>query len=531
MSRGKPTRMCKECARKASATYRRTPIGLTVEMYKHQKQSSKRRRMAPPAYSRSWFTNWVTTQPNFNKLYEAWKVSGYKKELVPSVDRLDDNKPYAPDNIQLMTWGENKKKGSRCYRDGKIGKQVDQLDLNGNLIKTWSNIVSAAEHIGCDPYGISKVCQGKQLTCKKFKWRYHPMAIRFRNDENYGLSIAVWLSDDDYADDMPEVTGPYISVTSLIKPLRMIVLDQRAKEAKAKSGETEIINLSRFVPSRLGTAIHSAIEHSWTRITPQGEPAYKIAMRRLGYPEHLIDKIRINPTEEEQETVEGIIPVWMEQRTTRQVGRWTIGGKFDFIGNGNLEDFKSMGVFGYRKGDKDEEQMMQGSLYRWLNPDLVTSNTMKVQQIFTDWSKMDAMKYGNSTQGGKFKLPYPPARILEKSLALQKMDEWVHHRIDMIDGLMDKPEELLPMCTQKELWQDPPKWKYYKNPGDVAAGKRSTRNFDTYGEAHARFMKDGEVGCIVEAPNPIKRCNYCGGYDLCKQKDAYLNSGVLVPLL
>lgn len=350
--------------------------------------------------------------------------------------------------------------------------------------------------------------------------------IRYTNEESYDLSIAVWLADDEY--DSSPVPGKYISVTSLLKPLRMIVMDQRVKEAQRIEGGDNVMDLSRFVPSRLGTAIHSSIEHSWTRILKDGTPAYKVALARLGYPEAVIDRIRVNPTDVELDTIKGIIPVFLEVRSFKTVGDWTIGGQFDFVGDGNAEDFKSMGVYGYRKGDKDEEQLLQGSLYRWLNPDIITSDTMKIQQIFTDWSKLDAMKFGNSKPAGKFKLAYPKTRILSKTLALKEMDEWVHRRIEVIDSLMDKDQDMLPRCDAEELWQDPPTYKYFKVADSaVIPGKRSTKNFDDFASAHARFMKDGSVGAINEVFAPVRRCGYCGGFDLCVQKDEYAAAGCL----
>lgn len=351
------------------------------------------------------------------------------------------------------------------------------------------------------------------------------MSIQYSNEEGYGLSVAVWLADDEY--DHAPVSGPYISVTALLKPVRQIVLDQRVRTAKAKSGASEVIDLSRFVPARLGTAIHSAIEHSWTRTLKDGRKAYIVALQRLGYPNGVISKIRVNPTEKELDTVKGIIPVFLEVRSFKKIGKWTIGGQFDFVGNGNLEDFKSMGVYGFMKGDKDEEQLMQGSLYRWLNPKIITSDTMKVQQIFTDWSKLDAKKKKNPAPGSKFKIGYPQYRILEKKLALQIMDKWVAGKIMEIDQRMLLPEKDLPRCTQKELWQDPPVYKYYGITKKNTLSKVATMTADNYARVHERFLKDGSTGTIKEVFAPVRRCGYCGGFDLCTQKDEYAAAGIL----
>ena len=334
--------------------------------------------------------------------------------------------------------------------------------------------------------------------------------MKLTNENGFSLSMAVWLADDDY--DHAPVKGPYLSVTDLLKPLRMIVLNQRAKALTETAGASESIDISRFVPSRLGTAVHAAVEHTW-------RSRYHKALASLNYPKKIIDMIRINPTKEEiqKEGADNIIPVYMEQRSYKKMGAYTIGGKYDFVGNGTLEDFKSMGVYGYMKGDKDEEQRLQGSLYRWLNPEIVTSDHMLIQQIFTDWSAMMA----------KTRKGYPAQRILSKKILLMSVkeaDNWVKRRINSIELLNNTPESKLPLCSEKELWQSSTTFKYFKNPKNT---KRSTANFDNYAAAHERFIKDKSVGVIKEFPGVVKRCGYCPCFDLCTQKDEYIAGGML----
>lgn len=339
--------------------------------------------------------------------------------------------------------------------------------------------------------------------------------IRYTNEKEYSLSIAAWLGDDDY--DHAPVDGPYISVTGLLKPMRMIVLSQRLKQIQDESESIEVIDIDRYVSSRLGTAIHSAIEHSWTRKAGKVK-AFVRVLTKLGYTADVIAKIRINPTKEELTTNPDIIPVFMEQRAYKKVLGYTIGGKFDFIGAGILEDFKSMGVWGYMKGDKDEEQLMQGSLYRWLNPDLVTEDWMRIQQIFTDWSKLEALK--GISRG------YPQSRILEKHLKLKSLDEmdaWVEAKVKNIILLKDTPEPELPRCTKEELWQGDPEYKYFGK----ATNKRATKNFDNPTEAYAWLESKNGVGEVREVFPPVKRCGYCPVFDICTQKDEYKAAGIL----
>jgi hypothetical protein len=97
----------------------------------------------------------------------------------------------------------------------------------------------------------------------------------------------------------------------------------------------------------------------------------------------------------------------------------------------------------------------------------------------------------------------------------------------VIDQNYNKPEGELPLCTDKELWRKEPAYKYYKNPASAASGSRSTKNFDTIAEAHARLLEDGNVGTVVEVPGEVVACKYCNAFPVCTQKDALIADGSL----
>ena len=49
----------------------------------------------------------------------------------------------------------------------------------------------------------------------------------------------------------------YISVTTLLKPIREIVLSRRHRE------ETKAIDISGFIQSQMGDALHASTERAW----------------------------------------------------------------------------------------------------------------------------------------------------------------------------------------------------------------------------------------------------------------------------
>ena len=324
--------------------------------------------------------------------------------------------------------------------------------------------------------------------------------MKYSNTSAVPLSLAVFLASDFYDHDHDPNT---ISATSLIKPLRQIVLSARVPE------DMTPVDLVNLVPSRMGSAIHDAIERSW-------KDNYQIALDHLGYPKKVIEKIRINPKPEELQ--DGQIPIYLEQRAYKQVGKFLISGKYDFIGDGRVEDFKSTSAYTAINNTNDEKYIWQGSIYRWLNPKIITKDEMAIQFIFTDWSKAKAM------QDPK----YPQQRIQQRLLPLksfQETDAFVNRKLNQIEQYWDAKEEDLPLCTDADLWRSEPVFKYYKNPEKRA---RSTKNFDNLHDAQLRLIEDGSVGVVVEQPGQVTACKYCPAFAVCSQKDALIASGDLV---
>lgn len=321
---------------------------------------------------------------------------------------------------------------------------------------------------------------------------------KYANVSQVPLSLAVFLATDPYDHDQNT-----ISATALIKPLRQIVLASRVPTEEA------VVDLIQMVSSRMGSAIHDAIERSW-------KDNYPVALDALGYPQKIIDRIRINPKPEELH--ENVIPIYLEQRAHKQVGKYTVSGKFDFIGDGRLEDFKTTSVYTAIHNTNDEKYILQGSIYRWLNPKLVTKDEMAIQFIFTDWSKAKAMSDPK----------YPNQRIQQKLLPLkpvQEIEHFVSRKLQLIDEYWDKPEESIPHCSDEDLWRTEPVFKYYKNPEKTS---RSTKNYDSRQEAYLRLAEDGNIGKVVEQPGQVTACKYCSAFSICSQKDTLIAQGDLV---
>lgn len=322
------------------------------------------------------------------------------------------------------------------------------------------------------------------------------MTVAYTNKANLPLSLAVWLTHDTYDHDD---RANHISATSLIKPLRQLILGLRVP------ADAQVPDVTDVIASRIGTAIHDAIEGAWV-------DNYKANLANLNVPQKVIERVKVNPTDEELK--DGAIPVYLEQRSEREIDGFIISGKFDFIAEGRVEDFKSTSVYTYLNKTNDDKYIMQGSIYRWLNPNKITDDEMSINFIFTDWASARA----------RVESKYPDTRVMQYKLPLKSLPETEHYirtRVAEIKKYLNAPESDIPLCTDEDLWRKPTLYKYYRKPGQ----KRATKNFEDRIEAitHAN-MNGGEV---KEVPGEIVACKYCDAFTVCTQKDQYLASGEL----
>lgn len=178
---------CKTCR---SIKYNKsTPELLVKKIYATQLINSKRRKHPAPAYSKEELLNWVIACPRFTSLWENFITSGHKKDQIPSIDRIDVNKPYSLTNIQLLTWKENKQKGSQEIKNNLLivnQRAVSAYRKDGSLYKTYLSMSEAMREfggIGVQSWGISTVCNGTQVkdgkgylytpkTYKGFIWKW-----------------------------------------------------------------------------------------------------------------------------------------------------------------------------------------------------------------------------------------------------------------------------------------------------------------------------------------------------------------------
>ena len=173
---------CRDCSNQLSKDVSKTKVGVINTIYHSQVNNSKRRGHKLPTYSRIDLKDWCFSQKIFHELYDNWVKSNYQKDFKPSVDRKNDYLPYFFENIQLMTWKENKDKQSECFRNKTLDnsgffngghKSVEAYDDEETFVIKFISISEAMRYFSLKSRaGIIRSCKNKQYKSANLNWRY-----------------------------------------------------------------------------------------------------------------------------------------------------------------------------------------------------------------------------------------------------------------------------------------------------------------------------------------------------------------------
>lgn len=329
--------------------------------------------------------------------------------------------------------------------------------------------------------------------------------VKVTNNHGIDLPLAVWLMQDGYksgAADAPP--GELISATTLMKPTRQLILKRKVDHTQ------ETMDVSDMIASRMGHGLHDSIERAWT------EGDWQSAMRRLHYPQKVIDRIKINP--DPSSLSEDDIPIYLEKRGFREFEDVVITGQLDFLIGKAYRDFKSTSTYAWTSGSKDDDYILQGSLYRWILPDLIQDDTMRIEFIFTDWVKYMA----------KANPKYPQTKVAHREYPLMSLEDtemWIHDKLAEIreNAKASKfGQKNLIRCTDEQLWRSKDTYKYFSNPETAKANGRCTKKFDSATDAELHRQEKGK-GVVITVPGEVKACTYCPAFSVCEQRKEFFD--------
>ncbi|MCH9665538.1 MAG: hypothetical protein K0U41_06775 [Gammaproteobacteria bacterium] len=333
--------------------------------------------------------------------------------------------------------------------------------------------------------------------------------MKLTNKNNFHIGIAAWLAMNDYnnGSDTLVTDKPIISATALLKSTRQSILTQRIN----KSPDIELTSdVSDFISSKFGNALHDAIQSTW-------EGNWQGALESIGVPKEQILRTIVNP---DPATVQPHnIPIYIEKRSFKELDDVIISGKYDMVYGGDLLDFKSTATYTYVRDTKREDYILQGSIYRWLNPEIIKSDSIYITFFFTDWQKFQAQ----STPG------YPPAKIVTvpyQLLSLEDTERYIMSRLKEYRDNVSKPEADIVFCNDKELWLSQTEFRYYSDPMKAKdPNSRCTKRFTSMSEANTYRLEKGK-GVINTRKGEAKACAYCPAMPICSQAKSLFPNGL-----
>lgn len=276
--------------------------------------------------------------------------------------------------------------------------------------------------------------------------------------------VYAYLAHDDY-----DYESNTITATGLMQPIQMYALKKRYAHKLE-------IDASDLIASRYGTAIHDSIE-----------------------------KVQLPYCKQ-------------EQRLRTIIKGIKVTGKFDILRwnektkEHELIDVKSTSVWSWVYGGKEKDYQTQLSIYRWLayRNGTFVSEKAKIWMFFTDWNRSKSTEFD-----------YPTLRTAIKPVKLwdiQDTEAWVYKRIE--DFLLAEKTKLnlLPRCTDEELWRPSPTFKVMKKNR-----KSAIRNFNNLEDAEEHKAKHKD-SFIVSVPSKAKRCIYCVCRPVCLQYKEMLSN-------
>jgi len=269
---------------------------------------------------------------------------------------------------------------------------------------------------------------------------------------------------------------PNISMTSLIRPVRMRALERR-------HNDRIIQDVSDSIWTLFGQGIHSALE------------------RAVNTPDHV-----------------------KEQRVVVLLDGVLVHGAFDLRRDTILDDYKVTTITAYEKalaGEKSEwEQQLNGG--RWLlAQEGVVIDRLRIIAILRDWMSSQAMQEG---------YPKKNVQIVEMPVwTLQDAQEWLRSRVSAHMAASTLSDEELPECTEHEMWEKPEAWAVTRKGATRAAklwrvkGPEGMALADADAKARNEKLKKGQEPFEVEhRPGERTRCErFCLAAPFCDSYQAY----------
>ncbi len=186
-----------------------------------------------------------------------------------------------------------------------------------------------------------------------------------------------------------------------------------------------------------------------------------------------------------------------------------ISGTFDLYdpASGTLWDAKETSVWSIIYGSRTEAWTQQLNLYGlMLHREGYEAKHMKIIAFLRDWNKNKA----------KHDSTYPQHPVIVIGIDVWPrvtQQEFMEHRVALMESTKDTSDENLPFCSDGDRWKDSDKYAVMKQ-GNV----RAKKVFDSPFEAQKHAQELGPNHNVIHRPGLPKRCmEYCPVSQFCNQ--------------
>lgn len=150
--------------------FRKTKKGVLTNLYNKQIHRSIKKGVPVPAYSLTRLHELFLNDNKFNRLFNEWVSNGYNKQFKPTIDRISCKLPYTEENIQVLSWADNRYKQrmeTNIFRATPIVQKMGDL-----VIREFKSVKDAVIKTSLSQGNISSCLTGKRKTCGGYNWEY-----------------------------------------------------------------------------------------------------------------------------------------------------------------------------------------------------------------------------------------------------------------------------------------------------------------------------------------------------------------------
>ena len=163
--------------------YRKTPKGVLTNLYSKMQERNIKRGYGILPFSLSELHEIYLNDKNFLCIFKKWEEGNYRTELKPSFDRINPTIGYTLENIEIKTWGENRKKAD-WEKSFIYTTPVVMLDKNGTVIREFGSTKEASLITGFSQSGITACCQGRYSQTNGYIFKYRGDKFRCKKSKN-----------------------------------------------------------------------------------------------------------------------------------------------------------------------------------------------------------------------------------------------------------------------------------------------------------------------------------------------------------